>query len=99
MTLLIQKTIDTFNGLVSEYRLLDQLQFPRMVSTKSDGCRFHVFCDASAKAYGAVAHLCHDNETSLLTSKCRVLPDKRKVFSVSRTATITHGTGSICSPV
>ena len=31
------ETIDTFNGLVSEYRLLDQLQFPRMVSSKSDG--------------------------------------------------------------
>ena len=74
------ETIDTFNGLVSEYRLLDQLQFPRMVSTKSDGCRLHVFCDASAKAYGAVAYLCHDNETSLLTSKCRVPPDKRKAF-------------------
>ena len=74
------ETIDTFNGLVSEYRLLDQLQFPRMVSTKSDGCRLHVFCDASAKAYGAVAYLCHDNETSLLTSKRRVPPDKRKAF-------------------
>ena len=74
------ETIDMFNGLVSEYRLLDQLQFLRMVSTKSDGCRLHVFCDASAKAYGAVAYLCHDNETSLLTSKCRVPPDKRKAF-------------------
>ena len=64
------ETIDTFNGLVSEYRLLDQLQFQRMVSSKSDGCRLHVFCDTSAKAYGAIAYLCHDNETSLLASRC-----------------------------
>ena len=74
------ETIDTFNGLVSEYRLLDQLQFPRMVSTKSDGCRLHVFCDASAKAYGAVAYLCHDNKTRLLTSRCRVAPLKTRTI-------------------
>ena len=63
---------------------MDQLQFPRMVSSKSDGCRLHVFCDASAKAYGAVAYLCHNKETSLLTSRCRLPPDKRKAFPYPR---------------
>ena len=45
-----RETIETFNGLVSEYRLLDQLQFPRMVSSKSYGCRLHVFCDAQCQS-------------------------------------------------
>ena len=39
-----------------------------------------MFCDASAKAYGAVAYLCHDNKTRLLTSRCRVAPLKTRTI-------------------
>ena len=74
------ETIDKFNGLVAEYGRLDQLQFPRAVSSKTVGCRLHVFCDASARAYGAVAYLCHGNEASLLTSRCRVAPLKTRTI-------------------
>ena len=33
-------TIDKFNGLFSEYGQLDQLRFPRAVSSKADACSF-----------------------------------------------------------
>jgi len=39
--------------------------------------QFHVFTDASMKAYGAVAFLCNESSTSFVMSKARVAPLQR----------------------
>ena len=48
-----------------------------------------MFCDASAKAYGAVAYLCHHNKANLLTSRCKVAPLKtRTILQLELTAVL-----------
>ena len=74
------ETIDKFNGLVLEYSQLDRLLYPRAVSSKTEACALHVFCDASARAYGAEAYLCHDDRANLLMSRCKVAPLKTRTI-------------------
>ena len=69
-------TIDRFNLFISEYNQLHTIRFPRCTSPKQVDCMLHIFCDASAKAYGAVMYLCNDQTSHILMSCCRVAPLK-----------------------
>jgi hypothetical protein len=44
----------------------------------------HVFCDASSQAYGAVAYIVNDNNTSFLIAKSRVVPRHAEAWSIPR---------------
>ena len=73
-------TVSRFSKLVSEYDQLHTVKFPRCASLKQSDSRLHIFCDASARAYGAVAYLCTDQQTHLLMSRCRVAPLKTRTI-------------------
>ena len=57
--------------------------FPRryFISTSTTkSLLLHVFADASIRAYGAVAYLCHNNHSSLAIARTRVAPLKTKTL-------------------
>ena len=57
---------------------LEELVFPRSVISTNSPCSLHVFCDASSKAYGAVAYVVQGESVGLLTSRSRVSPLKER---------------------
>ncbi|XP_055715157.1 uncharacterized protein LOC129809373 [Phlebotomus papatasi] len=68
---------------VSELQHIAEITVPRWISSISNPCRIelHLFCDASLKAYGAVAYLITEDSkgnrcSRLLSSKSRVAPLK-----------------------
>jgi len=51
--------------------------FPQMNQARNiDDITLHVFVDASERSYGAVAYLCHRDQTSLVMAKNRISPLK-----------------------
>jgi len=57
--------------------------FPRRYLPLSDTAKslnLHVFADASIKAYGAVAYLCENGQSSLVIARTRVSPLKTKTL-------------------
>lgn len=61
-----------------DYNRISGAQFPRVIGYDGDICQLHVFCDASNKAYGAVAYLVTNDTCHLVSSKARVVPLKER---------------------
>ena len=64
-----------------------KMVFPRRYLPLSDTAKslnLHVFADASIKAYGAVAYLCENGQSSLVIARTRVSPLKTKNTSQIR---------------
>ncbi|XP_069161168.1 uncharacterized protein [Procambarus clarkii] len=65
--------------LVKDLSILQSVKFPQnTVVNEIEPIKLHVFCDASGKAYGTVAYLVSNGQASLLTSKTRVNPLKKR---------------------
>ena len=62
-----------WGSLLKEIEDPTDIPFPRAVTYLTE-VDLHVFCDASGKAYGAVAYVVVGNTSHLLTSKARVTP-------------------------
>lgn len=80
-TPLPQELQDKWKGFYKEIQLIDQIRIPRWLGTTSaEKAQIHVYCDASARAYGAAAYirvLTNGNwSAKLLCSKSRVSPIK-----------------------
>ncbi|KAK3871589.1 hypothetical protein Pcinc_023276 [Petrolisthes cinctipes] len=69
---------DEWKILQTEFEKLSRLNIARLAGMDDKPCSLHVFCDASAKAYGAVAYLVAETKSCLLTSKARVTPVKTR---------------------
>ena len=65
---------DEWEILLSDLESVHTISFPRSVCNTTQDSQLHVFCDASSKAYGAVAYIVNGSETYLLTSRARVNP-------------------------
>ena len=72
---------------------LDKLNIPRYtpfstMDVEQEGLQLHIFCDASERAYGAIAYVREDrNDTSpvqLLCAKTRVTSLPKKEMSITR---------------
>ena len=67
-----------WNAIVKEIEKATPITLPRTYlqcqNSNSENSQLHVFADASTKAYGAIAYLCNENQTSLVISKSRVAP-------------------------
>ena len=60
---------------------LSQISFPRETCREGVAYDLHIFCDASQKAYGAVAYVTDGVQTpQLLMSKAKVAPVKTKTL-------------------
>ena len=78
--------------LECEMQLLPNLSVPRSTANESDICTLHIFCDASSKAYGAVAYLVTENSSKLITSKVRVAPVKNRTIPQLELTALLVGT-------
>lgn len=70
--------VKKFNQLIPCYSKIAELQFPRACCLNKDHIQLHVFCDASAQAYGAVAYAVTADSSIIIISKARVSPVKTK---------------------
>ena len=73
-----EKWVQEINKLSQCYALASEIKFPRMSCLLNDTIDLHVFCDASAAAYGAVAYTVTISGSQLVMSKSRVSPVKGK---------------------
>ena len=62
----------------NELSKVHQFKLPRAVYIEH--ASLHVFCDASSRAYGAACYLVHNDQSHLLTSKCKVAPIKSRTL-------------------
>ena len=72
--------INEFNALASGYKDVFTVKLPRSVCPHYGSYQLHVFCDASAHAYGAVTYICAENGSLFLMSRSRVSPIKTKTI-------------------
>ena len=70
---------EAFMKFVGVAQGVKDICFPRNV-IYDDKAVLHIFCDASAKAFGAVAYVCSGGKSQLLTSKTRLAPIKEKTI-------------------
>ncbi|XP_050705313.1 uncharacterized protein LOC126990672 [Eriocheir sinensis] len=78
--------------LKADFLKADAILFPRNIGQDNKSCTLHVFCDASAKAYGAVAYLVSDDKSNILTAKARVTPMKVRSLPQLELTAIQVGT-------
>ena len=57
-----------------EAKTIEDVEIPRSVGKLCDETVFHVFCDASSKAYCAVVYAVHGGESRLVIAKARLAP-------------------------
>ena len=70
-----------------------KLAIPRQIDTsKNDNLQLHIFCDASAKAYGVAAYSVTDNHSELIMSKTRVAPIKPRTLPQLELTAVEMGT-------
>ena len=69
-----QKYLSEWKNLQSDLESVHTVSFPRCVCVDDQNIQLHVFCDASSKAYGAVAYVVDGTRSCLLTSRARVSP-------------------------
>lgn len=86
------KYIEQWKELETEFRQVHTFSFPRATIQKNESCIQHIFCDASAKAYGTAAYLTTSRQSHLLTSKARVAPVKTKTIPQLELTAILVGT-------
>ena len=67
--------IHQWHSLREDLYRVSKLEIPRAV-TRQNTAELHIFSDASNKAYGACAFICHNGETSLIMGKAKVAPLK-----------------------
>ena len=75
------------NDILKQWTLLSNhlssvftVSVPRQVCCESKRCTLAIFCDASTKAYGAVAYIVSENQSNLLTSKALATPLKERTL-------------------
>ena len=55
---------------------IEEVEIPRSILPLDEDTAFHVFCDASSKAYCAVVYAVHGGESQLVMAKSRLAPLK-----------------------
>ena len=65
---------DQWADLQTEFEKLPHINFPRSTANSQQEYSLNIFCDASTKAYGAVAYMTDMAESHLLMSKVKVAP-------------------------
>lgn len=84
--------IEQWHSLENELQQLENYDFPRAVVNENENCSLHVFCDASSKAYGAVAYIVTRSKSEILTSKARVAPLKNRTIPQMELTALYIGT-------
>ena len=65
--------VEEWQELVGKLVNVDRVKFSR-AACRDSPCQLHVFCDASVKAYGAVAYLVSEGQSQIVMSKAKVTP-------------------------
>ena len=84
-----QEIKDNWKKLREELVDIEQIKIPRCVARDSGD--LHIFCDASMKAFGAVAYIVAEGQCNLLTSKARVAPIKTRTLPQLELAALLIG--------
>ena len=58
----------------NETKTIQEVEIPRSMGHLCDSTSFHVFCDASSKAYCAVVYAIHEGESRVVIAKTRLAP-------------------------
>ncbi|XP_045025217.1 uncharacterized protein LOC123469933 [Daphnia magna] len=93
------QTESRFRAIVEDLKGIDRIQIPRMISTAPTDViqELHVFCDASTKAYGAVAYAKSRNPgfIRLVCCKTRAAPLPKNEVSLPRLELLSAELGSV----
>ena len=84
--------VEEWKELEAEFQQLSNLEIPRITASDTTPSTLHIFCDASAKAYGAAAYVVNESRSKLLTSKARVAPLKTKTIPQLELTALLVGT-------
>ena len=72
--------IKDWYDLRREFAQVGPIRVPRQFDKGGGEAKLHIFCDASKRAYGAVAYYVNDDCCSLIMSKARVAPIKPRTL-------------------
>jgi len=73
---LLQTLRDSWLEIKQDFQSILTIDFPRSVASEKVPHQLHVFCNASSKAYGAVAYLKSAQDSHIVMSKAKVAPLK-----------------------
>ena len=71
---------DSWLEIKQDFQSISTIDFPRSVASEKVPHQLHVFCDASSKAYGAVAYLKSAQDSHIVMSKAKVAPLKTRTL-------------------